>query len=45
MKIAVLGACYTGLACAVLSVQHNEVVALGIIEERVNQLNQGIDPI
>lgn len=45
MKIAVAGTGYVGLSNAVLLAQHNEVVALDIIEEKVNLISNKKSPI
>ncbi len=45
MKIAVVGLGYVGLSNAVLLAQHNEVVALDVVTEKVDLLNQQQSPI
>lgn len=45
MKIAVAGTGYVGLSIACLLAQHNDVVAVDVIPEKVELVNQGISPI
>ena len=44
-KIAVAGTGYVGLSLAVLLAQHNKVVAVDVIPEKVEKINKGISPI
>ncbi|HOQ81296.1 MAG TPA: UDP-glucose 6-dehydrogenase, partial [Candidatus Cloacimonadota bacterium] len=45
MRISVAGTGYVGLSMAVLLAQHNEVVALDIVEAKVDLINNKKSPI
>ena len=45
MKIAVAGTGYVGLSMATLLAQHNEVMAVDIMAEKVEKINRRVSPI
>jgi len=45
MKIAVVGSGYVGLSNGILLAQHNEVVLLDVIQDKVDQINRKESPI
>lgn len=45
MKIAIAGTGYVGLSNAVLLAQHNQVIAVDIIKEKVDMINNKVSPI
>lgn len=45
LKIAVAGTGYVGLSIATLLSQHHEVIAVDIVPEKVDKINNRISPI
>jgi len=45
MKIAIAGIGYVGLSNAILLAQHNEVVGIDIVLEKIDKVNRGQSPI
>lgn len=45
MRIAVAGTGYVGLSLSVLLAQHNEVIAVDIVKEKIDKINNKVSPI
>lgn len=45
LRIAVAGTGYVGLSIAILLAQHHEVMAVDVVPEKVDRINNGVSPI
>ena len=45
MKIAIAGIGYVGLSLAVLLAQENEVIAVDVVQSKVDDLNNRVSPL